>query len=162
MILNSPGGLVTEGLKLGQFFYDAKIATFVFAGGYRLPQRLRAGVPRRPRRRHAASALRVMMSGARLGFHQFGAKFDPAKTYSKKDMAAVVEDTHRVMDTIIGYLHAISEDLDFLPLMLRAPHEAITLVNDDEALMKGIHVMEQKTQRIIDPSNIIKRRVASR
>jgi hypothetical protein len=46
--------------------------------------------------------------------------------------------------------------------MLRAPHEAITLVNDDEALMKGIHVMELKTQRIIDPSNIIKRRVASR
>ena len=38
----------------------------------------------------------------------------------------------------------------------------ITLVNDDEALMKGIHVMELKTQRIIDPSNIIKRRVASR
>jgi hypothetical protein len=46
--------------------------------------------------------------------------------------------------------------------MLRAPHEAITLVNDDEALVKGIHVMDQKTQRIIDPSNIIKRRVAAR
>ena len=78
--------------------------------------------------------LRVMMSGARVGFHQFGAKFDPEKTYSKKDMTMVVEDSHRVMDSIIGYLHAIGEDLAFLPLMLRAPHEAITLVNDDEAL----------------------------
>jgi hypothetical protein len=66
------------------------------------------------------------------------------------------------MDNIIGYLNAIGEDLAFLPLMLRAPQEAITLVNDDEALMKGIHVMELKMQRIIDPSNIIKRRVASR
>jgi hypothetical protein len=74
-------------------------------------------------------------------------------------MGTVVEDTQRVMDSIIGYLHAIHEDLAFLPLMLRAPHEAITLVSDDEALMKGIHVMEQKTQRIIDPSNIVKRRV---
>ena len=161
MILDSPGGLVTEGLKLGQFFYDAKIATFVFAGGYGCHSACALAFLGG---RDAASgkALRVMMSGARLGFHQFGAKFDTTKTYSKKDMAGVVEDTHRVMDSIIGYLHAINEDLDFLPLMLRAPHEAIMLVNDDEALMKGIHVMEQKTQRIIDPGNIIKRRVASR
>jgi len=67
-----------------------------------------------------------------------------------------------VMDAIIGYLHDINESLDFLPLMLRAPHEAINLVNDDAALMKGIYVMEQNSQRIIDPGNIVKRRVASR
>ena len=161
VILDSPGGLVSEGLKLGQFFYDAKIATFVFAGGYGCHSACAlaflAG-------RDAATGkpLRVMMSGARLGFHQFGAKFDNTKTYTKKDMATVVQDTQRVMDAIIGYLRAINEDLDFLPLMLRAPHEAITLVNDDEALMKGIYVMEQKTQRIIDPQNIVKRRVAAR
>ena len=161
VILDSPGGLVAEGLKLGHFFHDAKIATFVFAGGFGCHSACALAFLGG---RDAATGkrLRVMMSGARLGFHQFGAKFDPAKTYSKKDMATVVEDTHRVMDSIIGYLHAIGDDLDFLPLMLRAPHEAITLVNDDEALMKGIHVMEQKTQRIIDPSNIVKRRVASR
>jgi len=160
VILESPGGLITEGLKLGQFFYDAKIATFVFAGGYGCHSACALAFLGG---RDAATGkpLRVMMSGARLGFHQFGAKFDTTKTYTNKDMARVVEDTHRVMDTIIGYLHAINEDLSFLPLMLRAPHEAITLVSDDEALMKGIHVMEQKTQRIIDPSNIVKRRVAS-
>ena len=161
VILDSPGGLVAEGLKLGQFFHEAKIATFVFAGGIGCHSACSLAFLGG---RDAATGkrLRVMMSGAQLGFHQFGAKFDPAKTYDKKDMSAVVEDTHRVMDNIIGYLHAIGEDLAFLPLMLRAPHEAITLVNDDEALMKGIHVMELKTQRIIDPSNIIKRRVASR
>jgi hypothetical protein len=161
VILDSPGGLIAEGLKLGQFFYDAKIATFVFAGGYGCHSACALAFLGG---RDAATGkpLRVMMSGARLGFHQFGAKFDTTKTYTKKDMAGVVEDTHRVMDAIIGYLHAINEDLSFLPLMLRAPHEAITLVSDDEALMKGIHVMERKTQRIIDPSNIVKRRVASR
>jgi hypothetical protein len=161
VILDSPGGLLSEGLKLGRFFHDAKIATFVFTGGIGCHSACALAFLGG---RDAATGkpLRVMMSGARLGFHQFGAKFDPAKTYDKKDMSTVVEDTHRVMDNIIGYLHAIGEDLAFLPLMLRAPHEAITLVNDDEALMKGIHVMEMKTQRIIDPSNIIKRRVASR
>ena len=161
VILDSPGGLVTEGLKLGRFFHDAKIATFVFTGGFGCHSACALAFLGG---RDAATGkrLRVMMSGARLGFHQFGAKFDPAKTYTKKDMSAVVEDTHRLMDSIIGYLHAIGEDLAFLPLMLQAPHEAITLVNDDEALMKGIHVMEQKTQRIIDPGNIVKRRVALR
>jgi len=161
VILDSPGGLVSEGLKLGQFFYDAKIATFVFAGGYGCHSACALAFLGG---RDAATGkpLRVMMSGARLGFHQFGAKFDNTKTYTKKDMATVVQDTQRVMDAIIGYLRAINEDLDFLPLMLRAPHEAITLVNDDEALMKGIYVMEQKTQRIIDPQNIVKRRVAAR
>ena len=161
VILDSQGGLITEGLKLGRFFHDAKIATFVFTGGIGCHSACALAFLGG---RDAATGkrLRVMMSGAQLGFHQFGAKFDPAKTYGKKDMAMVVEDTHRVMDSIIGYLHAIGEDLAFLPLMLRAPHEAITLVNDDEALMKGIHVMEQKTQRIIDPGNIAKRRVALR
>jgi hypothetical protein len=160
VILDSPGGLVTEGLKLGRFFHDAKIATFVFTGGIGCHSACALAFLGG---RDAATSkpLRVMMSGARLGFHQFGAKFDPAKTYSKKDMTTVVEDTQRVMDSIIVYLHAIHEDLAFLPLMLRAPHEAMTLVNDDEALMRGIHVMEQKTQRIIDPGNIVKRRVAS-
>ena len=33
IILNSPGGLLAEGLRLGRFFHDAKIATYVFAGG---------------------------------------------------------------------------------------------------------------------------------
>ena len=161
VILDSPGGLVAEGLKLGRFFHDTKIATFVFAGGIGCHSACALAFLG-GRDSVSGKRLRVMMSGARLGFHQFGAKFDPAKTYSKKDMATVVEDTHRVMDNIIGYLHAIGEDLAFLPLMLRAPHEAIMLVSDDEALMKGIHVMEQKTQRIIDPNNIVKRRVASK
>jgi hypothetical protein len=161
VILDSPGGLISEGLKLGHFFYDTKIATFVFTGGIGCHSACALAFLGG---RDAATGkrLRVMMSGARLGFHQFGAKFDPAKTYKQKDMGAVVEDSQRVMDSIIGYLHAIGEDLAFLPLMLRAPHEAMTLVSDDEALMRGIHVMEQTTQRIIDPTNIIKRRVVSR
>ena len=159
VILDSPGGLVAEGLKLGQFFHEAKIATFVFAGGIGCHSACSLAFLGG---RDAATGkrLRVMMSGAKLGFHQFGAKFDPAKTYKQKDMSVVVEDAHRVMDAIIGYLSDIGEDLAFLPLMLRAPHESMTFLGDDAALMRGIHVMERDTQRIIDPSNI-KSRLAS-
>ena len=160
VVLDSPGGLISEGLKLGRFFHEAKIATFVFTGGIGCHSACALAFLG-GRDATTGKRLRVMMSGARLGFHQFGAKFDPAKTYSKKDMDGVVEEAHRVMDSILGYLRAIGEDISFLPLMLRAPHEAITLVNDDEALMRGIHIMEQKTQRIIDPTNIAKRRSRS-
>jgi len=160
VILDSPGGLLTEGLKLGRFFHDAKIATFVFTGGIGCHSACSLAFLGG---RDAATGkrLRVMMSGAQLGFHQFGAKFDPAKTYKQKDMSAVVEDAHRVMDAIVGYLADIGEDLGFLPLMLRAPHESMTFLGDDAALMRGIHVMERDTQRIIDPSNI-KKRLASK
>jgi hypothetical protein len=159
VILDSPGGLVAEGLKLGRFFHEAKIATFVFAGGIGCHSACSLAFLGG---RDAASGkrLRVMMSGAQLGFHQFGAKFDPTKTYKNKDMSAVVEDSQRIMDAIIAYLSDIGEDLGFLPLMLRAPHESMTFLADDAALMRGIHVMERNTQRIIDPSNI-RNRVAS-
>ena len=143
VVLDSPGGLVAEGLKLGRFFYEAKIATFVFTGGIGCHSACSLAFLGG---RDAATGkrLRVMMSGAQLGFHQFGAKFDPSKTYKQKDMSAVVEDAHRVMDTIIGYLSDIGEDLAFLPLMLQGAARIDTFVNDDAALMRGIHIMEQK------------------
>ena len=83
VILDSPGGLVAEGLKLGQFFHEAKIATFVFAGGIGCHSACSLAFLGG---RDAATGkrLRVMMSGAQLGFHQFGAKFDPAKTYNRR------------------------------------------------------------------------------
>lgn len=160
VILDSPGGLMVEGLKLGRFFHEAKIATYVFAGGMGCHSACSLAFLGG---RDAASGkpLRVKMSGARLGFHQFATKFDTAKTYKQKDMNDAVEHAQRVMDAVIGYLHDIGEDLGFLPLMLRAPHESITLVDDDQALMLGIHVMQLDTQRMIDPANI-KRRVASK
>jgi hypothetical protein len=37
------------------------------------------------------------------------------------------------MDSIIGYLRAIDEDLGFSPLMLKAPHESIALLSEDAA-----------------------------
>jgi hypothetical protein len=160
LVLESPGGLIAEGLKLGRYFHDAKIATFVFAGGNGCHSACALAFLGG---RDAATGkrLRVMMSGARLGFHQFSAKFDPAKTYRQKDMNRVVADAQRVMDSIVGYLHAIGEDLSFLRLMLRAPHEAMTLVNDEDALKRGIHVMEQNSQRIIDPAENARQRVIS-
>ncbi len=45
--LNSPGGNLREGMRLGRFFYENKIETVV-ESKTAVRQRLRAGVPRRP------------------------------------------------------------------------------------------------------------------
>ena len=150
VILDSPGGLLAEGLKLGRFFYDAKIATFVFAGGIGCHSACSLAFLGG---RDAATGkrLRVMMSGAKLGFHQFSAKFDPSKTYGQKDMGKAVEDAHRVMDAIIGYLRAIDEDLSFLTLMLKAPHESIVLLSENAANLRGIVVKHGNPQSLIEP-----------
>ena len=50
--LNSPGGNLREGMRLGKFFFDNKIETAVETKTLR--QRLRARLPRRPRRRPAS------------------------------------------------------------------------------------------------------------
>jgi hypothetical protein len=159
VILDSPGGLVAEGLKLGRFFYDARIATVVVAGGIGCHSACSLAFLGG---RDAASGkrLRVMMSGARLGFHQFSAKFDPAKSYTRSDMSAAVENAHRVMDAIVDYLRGIDEDLTFLTLMLRAPHETIALLDEDAALERGIHVVARGPLSSFDPYES-RRRLAS-
>jgi hypothetical protein len=160
IILNSPGGLLAEGLRLGRFFHDAKIATYVFAGGIGCHSACSLAFLGG---RDAATGkpLRVMMSGARLGFHQFSARFDPGRSYTQKDMSAAVEDAHRVMDSIIGYLRAIDEDLSFLTLMLKAPHESIALLSDDAATQRGIQVLRGSAQSLIDPDSTRNDRLAS-
>jgi hypothetical protein len=159
IVLDSPGGLLAEGLKLGRFFHNARIATFVFSGGTGCHSACSlaflGGRDTVSGKRH-----RVMMSGARLGFHQFSARFDPSRNYSQKDMSAAVEDAHRVMDSIIGYLRAIDEDLSFLTLMLKAPHESLTLLTEETAIQRGIYVMRGTAQSLIEPDGT-RRRLAS-
>jgi hypothetical protein len=144
VILDSPGGLLAEGLRLGRFFHDARIATLVYPGGMGCHSACSLAFLG-GRDSATGKRLRVMMSGAKLGFHQFSARFDPARTYTQKDMSVAVEDAHRVMDAIIGYLRSIDEDLSFLTLMLRAPNESMTLLDEDSAIRRGIHVMGRRS-----------------
>jgi hypothetical protein len=160
IILNSPGGLLAEGLRLGRFFHEAKIATYVFAGGIGCHSACSLAFLG-GRDSTTGKPLRVMMSGARLGFHQFSARFDPGRSYTQKDMSAAVEDAHRVMDSIIGYLRAIDEDLSFLTLMLKAPHESIALLSDDAAAQRGIQVLRGSAQSLLDPDSARNSRLAS-
>jgi hypothetical protein len=155
VILNSPGGSGDEGMKLGRLFYRAQIATFVlgYGGGCYsacasafLGGRDRDGRPSR-----------VKMTGGNLGFHQFRYVRSPeqaAKKYTKADMEAQLFITRAAALNLIQYLSDIGEDMSFLHLMLKAPAAEITLLSNEDAITYGIHVMDERSEQVIDSANI--------
>ena len=106
--LNSPGGNLREGMRLGRFFFDNKIETAVetktacasacalaFLGG-----RDDAGKPHRTK-----------ASNSGLGFHSFSRDFDN-KNYSADDLKIVVQQTQTQVFLVAEYLKSIGADLD--------------------------------------------------
>jgi hypothetical protein len=156
IVLESPGGSLGEGIALGQFFHRAKIISVVgrvgggchsacsiaFLGG----RNGRTGKP-----------MRIKSSTGQLGFHQFSLRFDPNKKYTKKDRDDMVLAVQDITFALVDYFKSIDEDLTFLPFMLRAPTEQIRLLSNEDAIASGIHVYNEQTKLLIDPSQIRQR-----
>jgi hypothetical protein len=156
VVLESNGGSIGEGIALGKFFYRAKIITIVnrgagchsacsiaFLGG----RSAKTGKP-----------MRIKSSMGLLGFHQFSIKFDPNKKYTKKDRDDMVLTVQDITAALVEYFKYINEDLTFLPFMLRAPSEQIRLLSSEDAIASGVHVFNEQTKLLIDPS-LIRQRV---
>ena len=151
--LDSPGGSLGEGVRMGQFFHSARITTAIkgqqgrclsacaiaFLGG----RDSGTGQPRR-----------IKPSTALLGFHAFRLTFDDKKVYTAQNMGEMVAVTQRISYALIEYFREIKVDAKFLPLMLKAPTEQMRLVGNDEALQLGFHVWDEGAKRLIDPGAI--------
>ena len=152
LILESGGGLVDAGLELGRYIHANRLATVVVAGGKGCHSAcalaFQAG-----RDHRTGEPLRLMVSGAKLGFHQISAKFDPQRSYSGADMAVAFEKSQQGIAAIEAYFREIGANLEFLTLLLKAPSASIALVNEFDALRLGIHVMDQSTQRLLAPGD---------
>ena len=147
---------MAEGVALGKFFYRAKIITMVAAGGLCASACSTAFLGGRNGK--SAKPMRIKSSTARLGFHQFTIAFDPNKTYTRKDRDDVVLGVQDISYALVEYFKSIDEDLTFLPFMLRAPNEQIRLLSNEDAIAAGIHVFNEHTKQLIDPS-LIRQRV---
>jgi hypothetical protein len=155
VVLNSPGGDVGEGMRLGRFFYRARIPTFVLGHGGGCSSACATaflggrGGDGRPSR--------TKMTDGNLGFHQFRrnrSAAESAKQYAKADMDRELDMTRAVAFLIIEYLSDIGEDMSLLHLMLRSPTQAITFLSNEDALTYGIHVMDQRSEQVINSTNI--------
>jgi hypothetical protein len=155
IILNSPGGSLVEGLKLGRLFYRARIATSVLGHGGGCHSA--CAIAFLGGRDHDRKASRIKMTGGNLGFHQFNrvrTAADMAKKYNKIDMQNEMLRTHAVTLSIVEYLADIGEDMQFLHLMLKAPNVQINLISNEDALTYGIHVMDEQSEQVIDSTNV--------
>jgi hypothetical protein len=152
--LNSPGGNLREGMRLGKFFFDNKIETVVetktscasacalaFLGG-------RDGDSGKPNRTKA--------SNSGLGFHSFTREFDN-KSYSADDLKTVVQMTQTQVFLVAEYLKTIGADLDILRLMLRAQANQMNYISNDEALALNIRVFDDKRNQLVDPADVAER-----
>lgn len=156
VVLNSPGGLVVEGFKLGEFFYKSRIPTFVmgFGGMCASACSLAFLGGRDPQ---TGGPARFKMTGGRLGFHQFRIVRPDGwdkRTFSNVEMTREANRTRYMAHGIIKYLKSIEESLAMLHLMLRAPNEDMRFLTDEEALPLGINVMADEGTDFIDAAGI--------
>ncbi|MBV9348014.1 MAG: hypothetical protein JOZ70_13535 [Pseudolabrys sp.] len=153
VILNSRGGKIDEGIKLGRFFYRAKIETIIMKGAECLSACALAFLGGRDARNGKHS--RTKSSAGVLGFHSFSKSFDREKAYSADDMAALVQDAQNKVLDIADYLADIDTNLDFLRVMIRASSSTMNIVSNDEALAADIRVWDEQEQALVSPDNIL-------
>jgi hypothetical protein len=156
--LNSPGGNLAEGMRLGNFFFQNKIETTVetktacasacalaFLGG----------------RDADGKVHRTKAANSGLGFHSFTREFD-TRNYSADDLKTVVQQTQSQVFIVAEYLKAIGADLDVLRLMLKAQASQMYFLSNDEALAFNIRVWDEKSNQTIDPELVMNRLDRSR
>jgi hypothetical protein len=152
--LNSPGGNLREGMRLGKFFFDNRIETVIetktacssacalaFLGG-------RDGDSGKPHRTKA--------SNSGLGFHSFTREFD-SKNYTADDLKTVVQMTQTQVFVVAEYLKSIGADMDIIRLMLRAQANQMNYISNDEALTLNIRVFDDKRNVMVDPADVMDR-----
>lgn len=149
LLLNSPGGSVAEGIALGRYIYQSKITTvaiqgsgchsactFLFLAGrdYRTEQ-----------------PARIMVKGAKVGFHQTSLGNLPEQNYSARDIAAATEIGQNNIRALDAYFKEIKADPEFLTLTLSASARNLTFLNELDALRLGIFVMDPQSDKLLTP-----------
>lgn len=151
LMLESPGGSIDEGIAIGRYVYAAKITTVAIQGpGCHSSCAFVFLAGRDPNEQ----PLRIMMKGARVGFHQGAIGTLPAgQVYSASDIETATGIGQDIVKRINAYFHEIKADPEFLTLVLSAPHRGITLLNEFDALRLGIYVMDTATQKLTTPAD---------
>ncbi len=154
--LDSPGGRVTQGYALGRFFYEARIATVVLSGQECASACTDAFFGGRDA--VTGEPMRILASGAKLGFHNHSLrKALPDKTYTKEEAEKVSRITQSSVYEHLIYLRAVGAPVRAIALTLSTPHDDIYWLNEADALSFGITILNLETGRFVSPANIASR-----
>jgi hypothetical protein len=154
-VLDSPGGLVTQGEELGRFFYDAKIPTLVLAGSLCASACTDAFLGGRDP--ITGNPLRILASGAKLGFHNFAATGLPEKAYTKAEIEDISRASQQVVHRHLLHLTHVKAPLTVLKLSTGTKNADVNFITEGEALEYGIAVLNRETGRLVLPDSLEKR-----
>jgi hypothetical protein len=154
-VLDSPGGNVVQGEALGRFFYDAKIPTLVLAGSLCASACTYAFLGGRDP--ITGNPLRILASGAKLGFHNFAATGLPEKVYTKAELENISRETQQLVYRNLLHLTHVKAPLAVLKLNTGTKFESVNFITEGDALDYGIAVLNRETGRLVLPDNIEKR-----
>ena len=148
VFLSSPGGSLQEGWRLGNLFHEARIATVIPAKASCLSACSLAflggrGTDGQPRR--------IKFSTGKLGFHMLRTDWDKDAKFTAAQMKANVERTVSLVYAVAEYFHSIGVDPDFLRIMMGAAPDGMNYLSNEDALVRGIHVLDEETERLIKP-----------
>jgi len=154
-VLDSPGGRVDQGEALGRFFYDAKIPTMVLAGSLCASACTYAFLGGRDPT--TGNPLRILVSGAKLGFHNFAATGLPEKAYTKAELENISRETQQLVYRNLVHLTHVKAPLAVLKLNTGTKHESVNFITEGDALEYGIAILNRETGRLVLPESLEKR-----
>jgi hypothetical protein len=141
-------------MTLGRFFHQHKIATAVdsktrctsacalaFLGG----------------RAHDGKPQRIKASSAGLGLHSFSREFPKDRSYTADDLKLVLQKAQTEVGIVAEYLRAIDADMDLLRIMVTATHAQMNFLSNDDAIVFGIQVLDEKSNALVDPKPVLER-----
>jgi hypothetical protein len=153
--LNSPGGRLDQGIELGKFFYSARIATLVLAGDICASSCTNAFFGGRDP--HTGKPMRILASGAKLGFHNFKSYDKEEKAYTKAEIINRSRNSQKVVYEWISYLKSVEAPVKAIALSLATPHEDVYWLTESEALTFDITVLNLELGRFVLPSHLASR-----
>lgn len=144
--LSSPGGVLTEALRIGRYFHANGIRTEVVgASSVCLSACALAFLGGRDR---SGESWRVKGSAARIGYHAFR-RVVPDKEFTVADMEEAVASTQHSLLAVADYLTAVDADIEFLSMMLEKPSNDMNYLANAKALRVGVHVLDEARGQLV-------------
>jgi hypothetical protein len=145
LMVESPGGAALESFAIGRYLHQQRIVTvaiegtgcfsgcaYVFLGG-----KSRSGKPGR-----------IMMKGARIGFHQASVALGQGN-YSAAQVNSAMSAGQDLARLTTEYLRDVGADSEFLSMALAARPNEFKMLNELDALRLGIPVMDGLSSKLL-------------
>jgi hypothetical protein len=145
LMVESPGGAALESFAIGRYLHQQRIVTvaiegtgcfsgcaYIFLGG-----KSRSGKPGR-----------IMMKGARIGFHQASVALGQGN-YSAAQVNSAMSAGQDLARLTTEYLRDVGADNEFLTMALTARPNEFKMLNELDALRLGIPVMDGLSNKLL-------------